>query len=55
MNIDENYELKEKANKLKSLIKEANNIIEDLTNNCLYITVKQPTGKFLKIDILKSF
>ena len=55
MNKDETYELKEKANQLKNLIKEANNIIEDLTNNCLYITVKQPTGKFIKVDIFKSF
>lgn len=47
--------LKEQAQKLKSIIAEANKIIEELNQNCLYVNVKQPTGRFLKIDILKSF
>jgi hypothetical protein len=47
--------LKEQSQKLKSLILEANKIIEELTQNCLYVNIKQPTGRFLKMDILKSF
>lgn len=48
-------ELKEKADKLRDLIKQVNKIIEELNQNCLYVNIKQPTGRFLKVDILKSF
>lgn len=48
-------ELKEKSQQLKQLITNANKIISELTENCLYVNIKQPTGRFLRIDILKSF
>lgn len=47
--------LKKKAEQLKKLIAEANKIIEELNQNCLYVNIKQPTGRYLKVDILKSF
>jgi hypothetical protein len=53
--LEKEKHLKEQAQKLKYLIVEANKIIEELNQNCIYVNIKQPTGRFLKIDILKSF
>jgi hypothetical protein len=53
--LEKEKHLKEQAQKLKSLIVEANKIIEELNQNCLYVNIKQPTGRLLKINILKNF